>query len=411
MSSFISKILVKTVTAGLLTTALLSSCSKNNDDKADYIFLFIGDGMGSQNVALTESYLSYKAGKIGGEQLCFTTFPYYGMADTYSANFAITCSAASGTAIATGSKTLNRNIGVDAEGNPVKSIAYELQEDDYNIGIISSVPLNHATPAAFYTNAGKRYKYYEIMKSLPQSGFKFFAGSGFIKYFGKDNKEQSSAEYLRENGYNVCFSEEEFEKADKDAKIILCQPYNKETEPANYDVGGPQPEGHITLSRMVENALELFSDKKPFFIMCEGGEIDWAAHSNKVMPTVKSVIAFDDAIRVAYEFYKKHPDKTLIVVTSDHETGGASLGTGTGHRESIGWAYLDSVYTANNSTNRLTDEENRELNWKANIGWTSQDHTGGAVPVYAIGKGAERFCGRMDNTEIKAKILAEEPCK
>ncbi len=389
-----------------------SSCNCcNKDEKARYIFLFIGDGMGCQNVAVTESYLSYKAGKLGGEQLTFTQFPCYGMANTYSADKAITCSSASGTAISTGAKTNNTFIGVDPEGNKLKSISYELQEMGYNIGIMSSVPVNHATPAAFYTTSGLRYSYYDITKTLPESGFKFLAGSGFIDYFGKDGKQQSSAEYVEQNGYKVCFGQEEFEKAGKDERIVLCQPYNKDCEPGNYDIGGPTPDGHIRLKTVLEDGISFLGEEKPFFIMCEGGDIDWAAHANMTMPTVMSMLEFDEAVAVAVDFYRKHPDETLIIVTADHETGGASLGCGYDYREDLDWAYIDSVYTASGMTCKLDTKQNKALNDKANIGWTSSNHTGGPVPVYAIGKGAERFCGRMDNTQIKGKIMAEEPVK
>ena len=95
--------------------------------QAKYVFYFIGDGMGNSHVAATESYLSYKAGKLGGEQLRFTQFPYLGLASTYSANASITCSSAAGTAIACGAKTNNGMVGMDPEGNHLKSMAYELK--------------------------------------------------------------------------------------------------------------------------------------------------------------------------------------------------------------------------------------------------------------------------------------------
>lgn len=140
----------KLMTAFIAAIFLISSCGqawngKQDDTKAKYIFLFIGDGMGANHVAAAESYLSYKAGKIGGEQLVFTTFPYHGTATNFSANRHVTCSAASGTAIACGSKTDNSKLGMDKDGNALKSVAKELKEDGYKIGIITTVPVNHAT--------------------------------------------------------------------------------------------------------------------------------------------------------------------------------------------------------------------------------------------------------------------------
>ena len=371
-------------------------------DTAKYVFLFIGDGMGFSHVAATESYLSYKAGKLGGEHLTFTEFPFHGSADNHSANHRVTDSAASGTAIANGVKTNNGMIGVDSEGNRAESISYVLQDRGYNIGIISSVPVNHATPASFYAHNVNRGAYYDIMKEMPESGFEFFAGAGILGYFGKDKKQESSAAWLEKNGINVCFSKEEAEEAIQNKETILvCQPYNEEKEPANYDAGGIMPEGHILLTEMVEMALERLGDKKPFFIMCEGGEIDWAAHGNKTMPTIQDVMAFDDAVSVAYEFYLEHPDETLIIVTADHGTGGIS------YTSDPDWAKIEEAWIAAGQSNTLDGDANRKLNNSANIGWTTGGHTGEAVPVYAIGKGAERFCGKMDNTDIKGKILGE----
>ena len=142
--------------------------------------------------------------------------------------------------------------------------------------------------------------------------------------------------------------------------------------------------------------------------MCEGGTIDWVAHVNRTMPTIKLVQELDDAVKVAYEFYEKHPDETLIIVTADHDTGGASVGFGKDWvNDQPRWHILDSAWNAAGQKNDLNEVENKKLNDAAFIGWTTYYHTGADVPVFAIGKGAERFCGKMDNTDFKAKILAE----
>ena len=117
---------------------------------------------------------------------------------------------------------------------------------------------------------------------------------------------------------------------------------------------------------------------------------------------IETIIEFDNAIKVAYEFYKKHPDETLIVVTSDHETGGISLGCG---RATIDWKTLENQWIECGKQIVTSLEENAELNKKCSIGWATVKHTGCDVPVYAIGVGAEAFCGKMDNTEFKSKIL------
>ncbi len=374
--------------------------------RAKYIFLFIGDGMGTSQVAVTESYLSWKEGRLGGAQLSFTQFPVLGMCTTYSASHNITDSSASGTAISTGVKTTNGYLGVDPDENPVRSMSYDLKEDGYNIGIISSVPINHATPGAFYGHNKDRGDYYNITKEIPATGFEYFASAGLLQYFGNDGTLESSAEWLEQNGYDVCFGKTNFEQSRQtNERIILCQEYNKDTEPKNYDSTGDKPENEITLKEMVQYGIDFLGTEEPFFIMCEGGEIDWACHGNRTMPMIQTILAFSDAVAAAYEFYKQHPDETLIVVTADHATGGVSLGARS--RSHSNFDELEKSWIENGYRNNLSDEENKELNKKALIGWTTGGHTGDPVPVYAIGKGAERFGGRIDNTDIKGKILGE----
>ena len=376
-------------------TATTGCTEQPQETKAKYIFLFIGDGMGNSHVAATESYLSYKAGKLGGEQLCFTQFPYLGLATTYSANASITCSSAAGTAIACGAKTNNGMMGQDPEGNRLQSMAYDLKEDGYKIGIMSSVPINHATPGSFYAHNPKRSAHYEISSEIPASGFEFFGGAGFLDYKGKDGKAEATDTYLEKNGYKVCYGADEFNAtADGCEKIVFCQPSDRHSDAEQYTTDGKE-ESDASLAEIVEMAVGFLGDKDPFFIMCEGGAIDWEAHGNNTMGTIRETLEFDKAIEVAYQFYLAHPDETLIVVTADHETGGIALGAN-GGGSVIDWARLEEA-----------GKETKELNAKCSIGWTTGGHTGAPVPTYAIGKGAEKFCGRYDNTDIKGKILGE----
>lgn len=381
---------------------LLSGCASEKAPK--YVFLFIGDGMGNSHVAITESYLSYKAGVYGGEQLLMTQFPVYGTATSHSADSPVTDSSAAGTAIACGEKTNNSWLGVDPQEQPLESVAVALKNEGYKVGIMSTVPINHATPASFYGHNRSRHASYSILKEIPESGFDYFAGAGMMGFAGNRwRPEPDITGYLEENGYNVCYGKEELAEAiaNKD-KIVFSQIYNKGVEPKNYESGNA-PEGHTTLAEMVQGALDLFGDKDPFFMAIEGGEIDWGGHANKTMPTVNSIINFDKAIEVAYQFYLAHPNETLIVVTADHETGGVALG----NKYNVNWEVFEKSWIENGYDNQLNSEDNKALNEQGLIGWTTGDHTGGPVPVYAIGKGAEKFAGRMDNTDIKGKILGK----
>lgn len=391
------------VISAIFALFIFSGCA-NEDAPAKYVFLFIGDGMGTSHVDVTESYLSYKAGKLGGEQLLFTTFPVFGTATSHSANSIVTDSSAGGTAIACGEKTNNSWLGVDPNEVPLESVASVLKKEyGYKVAVMSTVPINHATPASFYGHNRSRHASYAILKEIPESGFEYFAGAGMMGFAGNRWKpEPNITGYLEENGYNVVWGKEELAEAiANNDKIVFGQIYNKDQEPKNYDTTGNKPEGDATLAEMVQGALDLFGDKEPFFMAIEGGEIDWGGHSKKVMPTVMGVIDMDKAIEKAYQFYLEHPKETLILVTADHETGGIALGD----KYTVNWKLYEDSWNQNDQSNNLDAAANDELNKNGYIGWTTGDHTGGAVPVYAIGKGAEKFSGRMDNTEFKAKIL------
>jgi alkaline phosphatase len=205
----------------------------------------------------------------------------------------------------------------------------------------------------------------------------------------------------------VCCGAEEFEAAaPHHDKIVLYQECFRDTSATDYVMDGRKPADEVELPQMLKYGLDFIGDEKPFFVMCEQGTIDWAAHLNRVLPMVNAVIEFDDAIKVAYDFYLEHPDETLIVVTADHGTGGVALGAGGWGRDQIFWDKIEQSWNENGQCNDLDGETNKALNDAATIGWTTVYHTGENVPVYAIGKGAERFGGKIDNTEIKNKLLA-----
>lgn len=398
------------IIAAIAMAMSLNSCQekKTESPRAKYIFLMIGDGMGASHVAVAESYLSAKAGKIGGEQLTMTQFPYYGTCTTHCLDKTITCSAASGTAIASGQKTLYSRLGCDADFNRLESMAFPLKEEGYKIGIMSSVPITHATPAAFYASTPDRGDGYGIMKQIPDSGFDFFGGSGFEDMFGKDGQQLGADKYLEQHGYEVCFGPEEFlAAADTCERIVFCQQKSK-AEDAKAYVSEEADAEDITLAEMLQLAIDYLGDEEPFFIMCEGGDIDWESHSSYTMPMIEKVISFDNAIAVAYEFYKAHPEETLIVVTADHETGGVAIGQGESWSNTfIDWIKIEEEWEKNKEKYLQDSKANREFNEASHIGWTTSYHTGGAVPVFSIGKGAEKFMGRIDNADIKGKILGK----
>lgn len=385
--------------------SVLASCCSNEEKKAKYVFYFIGDGMGFSHISLAEGYLATKEGKIANNPLCFSQFPVMGMATSYSANRYITCSSAAGTALATGSKTNNGMLGVTPDTVELTAISYKIHNAGFPVGITTSVTIDHATPASFYANSAARSDYYAIAEQLPQSGFEFFGGGGFYGAENPKEKEKSLYDIASEAGYEFAYGVDEYQaKKGLSEKMILFQKGEKRNNDLPYVAD--RVEGDLELPQVVEAAIDFLDNDKGFFLMVEGGKIDWAAHSNDLQGTILETLDFDEAIQVAYNFYMKHPDETLIVVTADHETGGVTLG------RDKGYVYDLSVVDGNvnagaagtDVSNYMQDISKDSLSVAAKIGWTTTSHTGGAVPVFAVGAQSGLFAGRQDNTDIPKKI-------
>lgn len=439
--------------------------------QAKYVFYFIGDGMGLNQVNTTEMYLGEQQGRIGTEPLCFASFPVAGMATTFSASNSITDSSAGGTALATGVKTYNGAIGVDANKERVMSVAERAKRAGKKVGVTTSVSIDHATPAAFYGHQPDRSMYYEIALQLPEAGFDFYAGSGFLKPARTFDKKDAPSIYpiFEQAGYTIARGLDEYKaKADGAGKMVLMQKEGANSSSLPYAID--RREGDLTLAQITESAIDFLSrdNKKGFFLMVEGGKIDWACHSNDPATMVKEVIDLDDAVRVAYEFYKKHPKETLIVITADHETGGLALGNSnytlnlksldcqkqsvdllsralTDLRKAKGnkatwedvkalltermgfWGELtptweqekmlrdefESSFVRNkvvfeeslySKTEPLAAVAKKVLSQMSKLGWTTGSHSAEYVPVFAVGAGSKLFMGKMDNTDIPKRI-------
>lgn len=393
---------LKNIFTILLLVAVVSSCAEK---KARYVFYFIGDGMGFTHVAAAEAYLSQERGVIGMDTLSFTRFPVLGLATTYSASNPITCSSAAGTALATGFKTNNGMLGVTPDGEPLTSIAYKIHDAGYAVGITSTVGVNHATPAAFYGHSKSRNSYYDIIQELPGTGFEFFAGGGIIDAFGENNDQKSAYDIISEGGYTVTYGIDEFNARKNDEKFFLIDTVESE-DAVPYAFG--RPKGALTQAQIVKAAIEVLErNEKGFFLMSEGGQIDWGAHSQNLAATIFEVIDFGTAIQVAVDFYEKHPDETLIVITADHETGGIALGR---DHYTFDLTVIDEL-TSPDAPHSVKDymsskEAVSDINERAGIGWTTFSHCGAPVPVWAIGVGSEKFAARQDNTDIPKKICS-----
>ena len=298
-----------------------------------YVFYFIGDGMGVNQINVTETYLAALKGKIGFEPLLMSSLPVVGMVNTYSATNGVTDSAAGGTALATGKKTKNGAIGVlkDLE-TPCYSIAQWAKNSGKAVGVATSVAVTHATPASFFGHQRDRNMYWELGKDLCKSGFDFFGGSDFHKPYTKEG-EPSLHEQAKAAGYTIVKGYKEYLKSGRQAEKLCLFQSDKANEKLSSDqipYALDQTKDDLTLEQIVRAGINFLSSKNTdgFFFEVEGGMIDWACHSNDIGNCINEVIDFDKAIKVAYEFYEQHPDETIIVISADHETGGLVMGVG-----------------------------------------------------------------------------------
>lgn len=289
--------------------------------KAKYVFMFVGDGLGlSQRSA---------AGQYHGKKLLIDTFPVQGITTTHASDRFITGSAAAGTALATGVKTNIGFVGMDANRNPVKNISEVAKAQGMKVGIVSSVAIDDATPAAFYAHISNRKKYYDIDLALAKSSFDYFAGGGLRDPTNKRKKtknfEGNAIEHAKDKGFSIAIGREAFESLNnKSGRTIAINGWLQNGGAIPYSMDASDVD--ISLAEFTAKGTKLLDNPNGFFMMVEGGKIDWACHVNDAAAAIHEIAAFDNAVAVAYDFYRKHPGKTLIIVTADHETGGMSLG-------------------------------------------------------------------------------------
>lgn len=453
---------------------LLLSAGLFAQKRAKYVFYFIGDGMGVNQVCGTETYYAALDGRIGIEPLCFPSFPHAGLVNTQSAFNGVTDSAAGGTALACGEKTKNGALGLSRDlQTAIYSVAADARRHGAAVGITTSVSIDHATPAAFYAHRPSREMYHEIGHDLIAAGFDFYAGSDFRKPTSKDCSDDLY-QLSREAGYTLVRGYADFLKKQKKAKkmILLQSEEASRADRTCLPYAIDRTESDLTLCDITQAAISFLERQKKdgFFLMVEGGKIDYAAHINDAGTCFRELKDMDDAVRIAYAFYERHPDETLIVVSADHETGGIVLGRGpyelrldilrhqkmsadryTSHiaalRDSLGsegftweavqadirenWGLGGAIELKDRQTERLqrawkafadgTAADHKTLYSQANelahtvravmqetalVSWPSGGHSDGYVPVFAVGVGAERFGGRIDNTLIAPTIRA-----
>ena len=326
-----------------------------------YVFLFIGDGMTYPQFQTASAYLSINADKdtilTTNEMLNFMKFPGSGSATTYDSTSFCPDSASTATSIASGHKTysgvLNMN---EAKNKTYTTIAESLKAAGYKIGIISSVNINHATPAAFYAHQSSRNNYYEIGLELIASNFDYFAGGALLKPTGdkSENVQPDLYDLATAGGYKVVKTQAEAQALTADAgKAIVIAEDLADSNSMNYEID--RADTAWALKDYVQQGITMLNNDKGFFMAIESGKIDWACHANDAGSTIHDTIALADAVQVAIDFAAEHPDETLILVTGDHETGGLSIGfAGTNYNtylkninyQTISYAKYDADYVA-----------------------------------------------------------------
>lgn len=329
-----------------------------------YIFLFIGDGMSYPQIQSASYYLGANSsnGGVETEMLSFMNFPVAGSAQTYDSTSFAPDSASTATSISTGYKTHSGTINMDT----TKTVAYEAISEKlkdqlgYKVGVVTSVNLNHATPAAFYAHQASRNSYYEIGQEMIASEFDYFAGGDLLKRTGANSDQTDLYDLAKAAGYNVITTQAEAEKLTaSDGKSIIIGETLADSSSLSYELDVEKAEW--SLADYVDKGIEVLDNEKGFFMMVEGGKIDWAGHANDAGSVINDTIALSEAVEEAIEFYNEHPNETLILVTGDHETGGLSIGfAGTNYdtyltnlaNQKISYAKFDSDYVADYKENK-----------------------------------------------------------
>ncbi len=475
---------MRSVIAATTIAILLSPafCAPPTEEQPEvkYVFVFIGDGMGHAQVQAAEAYLA--AVHAGSEQaptrLAMQRFKAQGTCSTHAFDRRLTDSAAAATALACGKKTHNGVISMDPEvQTPYPTIVEKAQQAGMSVGIVTSVSLDHATPACYYAHTPSRKNTHEICLQLAHTpaGFDFFGGGGMVGRFRSDVDAKAVA---LDNGFVFADSAAALAKIPAEARVLCWNASLAGDKALWYEIDRlwlrthsdePTEVNQMSLADFTEQCIrQLEDDPEGFFLMVEGGKIDWACHANDAATAIRETLAFDQAIRVAEKFYQQHPQQTLVVVTADHETGGMSMDTvgaaiGLLRNQKVSHELFTTRLLARYKTNHhwrhceddidadmarliqesfgldwngldptlpdLTEKEKQDLeaaydqsmgqfaaseelttaviriiNRKAGISFVSHGHTSNPVPVMAKGRGAKWFSGSYDNTDIAKKL-------
>lgn len=321
------------------------------------VIVIIGDGMGPNDITLAEENVTgvYDFGLI------LNKIENHGLVTTNSANAEITDSAAAATALSTGTKTNNGTIGKDANGNDLKTMAETAKEAGKKVGIVTDDVLSGATPSAFTVHNVSRDNKSEIISDIIKLKLDVIMGEDYNSVFGpvdEDARKMLNDEYVVAKDFRR-FTETL--DTDPECKKPFLGFLNRYSSVASNN-----------LAQGVEVALKRLKNENGFFLMVESCGTDKFGQNNNINGKLNSVVTLDRAVAVALKFMANNPD-TLLVITSDHDTGGLKLPEG--------------------------DEKLTDL-------LTTNEHTATPVRIFAVGKGAEYFKGKtVDNTDVAKFVI------
>lgn len=320
------------------------------------VILMIGDGMSLMHIQA--------AWTCNRGHLWLENAQYVGLSETPATNRLITDSGSGGTSLATGYKTIYHAIGVDPDGKPLKSLVDLANAAGKSTGIAVTCRLWDATPCDFISHNIDRDKEQDLVGLFPYSPVDFVFGGG-AKYFEHRDDGRNIFRELKDRGYHISRTFDDLLNNVHSGKVY-CVPY---------DVDTPLPDerGDLLARASLKGISLLNQNKKGFFMMVEGSQLDDYGHFNQLGMLMKETLDFDQTVGKVME-WAALDGQTLVVVTADHETGGLTV---------LGGDMNKGIVKANFST---------------------QDHSGTMVPVYAFGPGAKEFCGFMSNTDIFWKI-------
>jgi alkaline phosphatase len=422
--------------------------------QAKNIILMIGDGMGPSQVQIAWLYATRHLGKdLVMTEIMNKGQTAYMVNDT--ADSTVTESAAAAVQMATGIKVLSRSIGIGPDGRVLKTILEMAKEKGKATGLVTTSGITDATPAAFVAHVERRSEEERIAEQLVNSNVNILFG-GRKAFFlpeaekGRRKDTRNLIHEAKRNGYTLVSTAEEMRNAQGEKIIGL---FNQGSMLFEIDRKGSQ---EPSLAEMASKAIDVLGrNKNGFFLMVEAGRIDHAAHMNDIGTLLWDMLAFDEAIRVAYEFQKAHPD-TLLIITADHETGGLVVlpFSQTGREyEGINLEAISKIKGSSERRNKemgedpspekireimkkyydidLTEEQVKiirdnplkqldpkhfyygrngaiafVLRLYHRIGWATDSHSGAPLLLWGIGPGSEKLRGWKHNTEV-FKIMKE----